>query len=83
MKKCILSALAGAVAMFFTMLDLAYIHNSREPVEYEHVDFISAIDQADRYLCGTQNTGTLERGQHCHSGFEHLSDAPPGDQSLW
>ncbi len=53
MKKCILSAIAGAVTMFFTILGLAYIHNSREPAEYEHVDFISAIDQADCYLCGT------------------------------
>ncbi len=53
MKKCILSAIAGAAAMFFTILALAYIHNSREPAEYEHVDFISAIDRADCYLCGT------------------------------
>ncbi len=53
MKKCILSAIAGAAAMFFTILALAYIHNSREPAEYEHVDFISAIDQEDCYLCGT------------------------------
>lgn len=53
MKKCILSAIAGAVAMFFTILGLAYIHNSREQAEYEHVDFVSAIDQADCYLCGT------------------------------
>ncbi len=53
MKKCILSAIAGAAAMFFTILALAYIHNSRQPAEYEHVDFISSIDQADCYLCRT------------------------------
>lgn len=55
MKKCILSAIAGAAAMFFTILCLAYTHNSRKPEEYKHVDFISAIDQADCYLCGTHS----------------------------
>ncbi len=36
MKKCILSAIAGAVAMFLTILCLSYIHNRRasEPAEY-------------------------------------------------
>jgi len=53
MKKCILSAIAGAVAMFFTILTLAYIDYRREPEEYEHIDFVSAIDQEDCYLCGT------------------------------
>ncbi len=52
MKKCILSAIAGAAAMLFIILALAFI-NSREPAEYEHVDFVSAIDRADCYLCGT------------------------------
>ncbi len=46
MKKCILSAIAGAAAMFFTILALAFI-NSREPAEYKHVDYLSAIDRAD------------------------------------
>ncbi len=53
MKKCILSAIAGAAAMLFIILALAFI-NSREPAEYEHVDYLSAIDRADCYLCGTQ-----------------------------
>ncbi len=53
MKKCILSAIAGAVAMFFTILTLAYIDYSRKPAEYEHVDFVSTIEQEDCYLCGT------------------------------
>ncbi len=52
MKKCILSAITGASAMLFIILALAFI-NSREPAEYEHVDFVSAIDRADCYLCGT------------------------------
>lgn len=52
MKKCILSAIAGAAAMLFIILALAFI-NSREPAEYEHVDYLSAIDRADCYLCGT------------------------------
>lgn len=55
MKKCILSAITGAVAMFLAILALAYIHNSRKPAEYEHVDFVSAIDQEDCYLCGTHS----------------------------
>ena len=53
MKKCILSAMAGAAAVFFTILGLAYIHNSRKPAEYEHVAYLSTIDQADCFLCGT------------------------------
>lgn len=55
MKKCILSAIAGAAAMFLTILTLAYIHNSRKPAEYEHADFVSAIDQKDCFLCGTHS----------------------------
>ncbi len=53
MKKCILSAIAGAAAMFLAILTLAYFHSSQEPAKYEHVDYLSAIDRADCYLCGT------------------------------
>ncbi len=55
MKKCILSAIAGAAVMFLTILCLACIQNRRasKPAEYEHVDYVSAIDQGDCYLCGT------------------------------
>lgn len=51
MKKCILSAMAGAAAMFLAILAFAYFHSSEEPAEYEHVDYLSAIDRADCFLC--------------------------------
>lgn len=51
MKKCILSVITGAAAMFLAILALAYFHSSREPAEYEHVDYLSATDRADCFLC--------------------------------
>ncbi len=51
MKKCILSAIAGAAAMFLAILTLAYFLSNREPAEYEHVDYLSVIDQTDCFLC--------------------------------
>ena len=54
MKKCVLSAFAGALAMLVTKLIVANIstaHNQR-PSEYEHIDYVSTITEAECYVCG-------------------------------
>lgn len=43
MKKCILSAIAGATAMFLFLLLIANTQNKREEAEYVHIDFVSSI----------------------------------------
>lgn len=54
MKKCILSALVGAVAMFLLLVLIANIQTAKAPQqeEYEHIDYISNITEADCYVCG-------------------------------
>jgi len=54
MKKCILSAIAGAAAVLVFLIVAASISTTRgqEPEEYEHIDFISTITQDDCFLCG-------------------------------
>ena len=55
MKKCILSAIAGAAAMLVILIVAANISAVREPnqKEYEHIDFVSTITQEDCFVCGT------------------------------
>ena len=55
MKKCILSAIAGAAAMLAILIVAANISAVREPnqKEYEHIDFVSTITQEDCFVCGT------------------------------
>ena len=57
MKKCILSALAGAMAMFIAIAVMATIHTNKaqQPKDYEHIDYISNIAAEECYVCG--NTG--------------------------
>ena len=47
MKKCILSAVGGALAMLITLIIIANICVAREQKQekkpYEHVDFVSAV----------------------------------------
>lgn len=53
MKKCVLSAIAGALVMLVTILIAANIivaHNQK-PSEYEHIDFVSSITSADCFVC--------------------------------
>lgn len=56
MKKCILSAIGGAVAMLAALIIIANISVAREQKQetepYEHVDFVSAITQEDCFICG-------------------------------
>ena len=52
--KYLLSAIGGAVAMFLVLLCLSTFAGKEtpEPTEYEHIDYVSDIDQADCFLCG-------------------------------
>ena len=54
MKKCILSAIAGALAMLIAITIAATVHANKEqaPKEYEHIDFVSAITPEECYVCG-------------------------------
>lgn len=54
MKKCILSALVGAAAMFLLLVLIANIQTAKAPhqEEYEHIDYVSNIMEAECYVCG-------------------------------
>ena len=54
MKKCFLSAIAGALAMLVAILITARISTVREqvPKEYEHIDYVSNITQEKCFVCG-------------------------------
>ena len=45
MKKCILSAIAGALAMLAAMIIAANVSTAKErvPEDYEHIDYISVL----------------------------------------
>jgi len=50
--KYVLSAIGGAVAMFLVLVCIANFSDREEAAKYEHIDYVSAIEQADCYLCG-------------------------------
>lgn len=54
MKKCILSAIAGAVATLIAITVMAKIHTNKEqaPKEYKHIDYVSTITLEECYVCG-------------------------------
>lgn len=54
MKKCILSALAGAVTMLVLLAVIANIQTVKASLqeEYEHIDYVSNITDADCYVFG-------------------------------
>lgn len=53
MKKCILSAIAGALAMLILIIVAANVSTAKErvPEDYEHIDHISTITQEECYVC--------------------------------
>lgn len=57
MKKCILSAIAGALAMLVAIEIAARISTAQEQVlkKYEHIDYVSNITQEGCFVCGTNN----------------------------
>ena len=54
MKKCIISVLAGALAMLMAITVIAIIHANKEQFlkDYEHIDYISMIKPEECYICG-------------------------------
>ena len=58
MKKCILPAIAGALAMLIAITLAATIHaNKKQTLEkYAHVDYVSAIAREECYVCGNVKT---------------------------
>ena len=54
MKKCILSAIGGALTMLVAIVIAANIsaNSKQEPEEYEHIDYVSSIEQASCAFCG-------------------------------
>lgn len=53
MKKCILSAIAGALAMLVAIIIAARISAAQKqtPKEYEHIDYVSDITQEECFVC--------------------------------
>lgn len=53
MKKCILSAIAGALAMLIVITIAATLHRNKEQLqeEYEHIAYVSSITQEECYVC--------------------------------
>ena len=58
MKKCIVSAIAGALAMLVAIMVAAAVHANKEqtPEKYAHIDYTSAISQDACYVCGDVKT---------------------------
>jgi len=54
MKKYILTAIAGALAMLIVITVMATAHANKErvPKEYEHIDYVSTITPKECYVCG-------------------------------
>lgn len=67
MKKCILSAIAGALAMLVAIIITGNVSTAREqvPEDYEHIDYISTITQEECYVCGDTKdfSGSLYWGE--------------------
>lgn len=54
MRKCILSALAGALGMLLFLVVIANASAARKqkPVEYEHIDYVTGITPEECFVCG-------------------------------
>ena len=67
MKKCILSAIADALAMLAAMIIAANVSAAKErvPEDYEHIDYISTITQEECYICSDTRdfSGSLYWGE--------------------
>lgn len=56
-KKCILSAIAGALAMLLILYGIAAFRAVQKPEEYKHIDYVSDLPQEDCYICGNGSDG--------------------------
>lgn len=52
MKKCILSAIIGALCMLLVLYCIAAMGSARKTEVYEHTDFLSDLPQEKCFLCG-------------------------------
>ncbi len=59
MKKCILSALGGAAAMFLLLALIANIRYEKTAEEYEHIDYVSTTTESECYVCGNGGDYTV------------------------
>lgn len=61
MKKYIISALAGAFAMLMVIIIAATIHANKDqtPKDYEHIDYVSTITEAECYVCSDSGGYTV------------------------
>lgn len=64
MKKCALSAIAGALAMLVALIIMANISTAwkQEPQEYEHIDYVSNITQEECFVCGESSAASCYWG---------------------
>lgn len=56
MKRCIISGIVGAVAMFLLLFCIANIracNQADKPSKYEHKDLVSNISQEECFICGS------------------------------
>lgn len=56
MKKCILSAFAGALTMLVLLAVVSDVHSGNKLEEYEHIDYVSTITQKDCFICGEKES---------------------------
>ena len=67
MKRCILSAMVGALTMLLAITIMATLHSKEDkpPEEYIHIDYISTITSEDCYVCGEVSSfmGSLYWGE--------------------
>lgn len=67
MKRCILSAIVGALTMLLAITIMATLHSKEDkmPEEYVHIDYISTITSEDCYVCGEVSSfmGSLYWGE--------------------
>lgn len=67
MRKCILSAIAGALAMLILIIVAANVSTAKKriPEDYEHIDYISTITQEECYICSDTRafSGSLYWGE--------------------
>lgn len=61
MKKCIISALAGALTMLVVIITAVTIHAAKDQPQkdYEHIDYVSTITEADCYVCSDSGAYTV------------------------
>ena len=67
MKKCILSAITGALAMLILIIVAANVSTAKDrvPEDYEHIDYISTITREECYICSDTRdfSGSLYWGE--------------------